>query len=709
MKKIIILLLCIFLVKETAAQWTTQLYLPSYTKASKRGLGLSLNKYYAVGENGAVRKSSDMLNSWTELFTGSNFDLFSVAMNDTNNIIVGGDFGTIIKTTNAGVNWITLDPGTTDIIRSICYFGLNTIVAGGQSGRVFRSTNSGANWTSQTLPGTSGNILDMESYSDSARGLLCTGTGEVFKTTNKGLNWINTSAPATSSYNTLEINLESVFIGGDDGKIIYSSNQGTNWLSLAPGTTSDIIAISVPLVCCYIVAACEDGSIIYTTHVLTPFITVIPPGENSPRYNCFAYGPGSGGGFVALGEQGSVIKSSNFGLNWSQVQGLTGTGRGIEQIYFPSPLTGYAVCGTEYLLKTSNGGANWSSQVMQGTYPMSTLHFVNTLTGFAGGNNGTINDGSAAVIEKTTNGGLNWISTTIPSTNTISSMYFHDVNTGWVIVIASGSEKLFKTTNSGGSWSEIYSFNQEIAEIHFVNQQTGWVLGETGTVGRTTNGGTTWQNAVTLPGNLFGISFPSPTTGFICGTSGAIYRTTNSGQNWSALSSGTSNTLTDIHFASELNGMCVGESGTRLLTINGGINWVLEHEQLNIDMNSCYMSTAVNGYAAGSIGYISYFGGIITGSNTYSNELPVDFALSQNYPNPFNPETRINYDIPASSHVKLIVYDVSGREVKQLVNGSLQPGKYYSVINAAGFSSGVYFYRLEAGSFVQTKKMILIK
>jgi len=702
MKKILILLLFTFLVKEASAQWTMQSYLPSYTDVVKKKGGIFVN--YAVGESGTVRKSYDMMNSWSEIFTGSNFDLHSVTLHDTNNIFAGGYFGTIIKTTNAGVNWINVNPATSDIIHSICYFGLGTIIAGGQSGRVFRSTNGGTNWVSQTLPGITGNISDIESHSDSTTGFLCTGTGEVFKTTNKGLNWINTGAPSTSSYNSLEINDNHVFVGGDDGIVIWSSNLGSSWVSLVSGTTSDIISITVPIFCCTIVAACEDGSIIRTTNVGASFVTVVPPGGSSLKYNCFAYGPG---GFFALGERGSVIKSTNSGANWSQVQGLTGSGSGIEQIFFPSPLTGYAVCGTAYILKTSNGGANWGSQVI-GSYPMSTLYFINTLTGFAGGDNSAIDDGNAAVIEKTTNGGLNWITTAIPGSTTISTISFYDVNTGWVIA-AGSTDKLLKTTNSGLNWIEISSFNQEIAEIKFVNQQTGWVLGESGTVGRTTNGGSTWQNAATLPGNLYGISFPSPTTGFICGTGGAIYRTTNSGQNWSTLTSGTINTLRDIHFSSELKGLCVGEAGTRLLTSNGGINWVLQHEQLNIHINSCYMPTTVNGYAAGSVGYISNLGGIITGLNQTLNEAPENFSLFQNFPNPFNPSTLIVFEIPVVSNVTLKIYDLSGRVISILVNEKLSAGKFSIPFEAGELSSGVYFSVLQTDNFYQANKMILVK
>ena len=91
-------------------------------------------------------------------------------------------------------------------------------------------------------------------------------------------------------------------------------------------------------------------------------------------------------------------------------------------------------------------------------------------------------------------------------------------------------------------------------------------------------------------------------------------------------------------------------------------------------------------------------------------ELPKEFSLSQNYPNPFNPITRINYEIPNDSKVKLIVYDILGREVKKLVYDELKKaGRYVIDFDGTNLASGVYFYRIEAGDFVQSKKMILIK
>jgi hypothetical protein len=89
--------------------------------------------------------------------------------------------------------------------------------------------------------------------------------------------------------------------------------------------------------------------------------------------------------------------------------------------------------------------------------------------------------------------------------------------------------------------------------------------------------------------------------------------------------------------------------------------------------------------------------------------MPQEFVLFQNYPNPFNPVTIISYQIPVSGKVSLKVFNVLGREVAELVNEVQSAGKFNIIFDGSKFSSGVYFYQLRGGSFVETKKLVLLK
>lgn len=114
---------------------------------------------------------------------------------------------------------------------------------------------------------------------------------------------------------------------------------------------------------------------------------------------------------------------------------------------------------------------------------------------------------------------------------------------------------------------------------------------------------------------------------------------------------------------------------------------------------------------AGSGGVNVYFDGegLTTGISTISGEVPSGYRLEQNYPNPFNPATNINFSVPKSGMVTLVVYDVNGKEISNLINQDMNAGSYNFDFDASKLSSGVYFYRLSAGDFSEVKKMILVK
>ena len=135
-----------------------------------------------------------------------------------------------------------------------------------------------------------------------------------------------------------------------------------------------------------------------------------------------------------------------------------------------------------------------------------------------------------------------------------------------------------------------------------------------------------------------------------------------------------------------------------------------------LDLNTVYFwrTNASNGMGTGPWSVKWFFTTTPVNVSLTGSEIPGEFKLYANYPNPFNPATKIKFDIPEKSFVKLTVYDALGREINTLVNNELSPGSYVAdwpapTGNGAGYTSGVYFYRLEAGNYVETKKMLMIK
>ncbi len=187
-------------------------------------------------------------------------------------------------------------------------------------------------------------------------------------------------------------------------------------------------------------------------------------------------------------------------------------------------------------------------------------------------------------------------------------------------------------------------------------------------------------------------------------------------------------TLNEVHTTGNTSGFVLQQknmgSGTVELTLEGLHSIVLDSGAV------MEMKFIINKNAAGTIplnfqnvkfvaassqviqGVAFNDGGIILSPDAVDsgdNVLPKKFVLYQNYPNPFNPTTTFSFDVPVTGLVSLRIYDILGREVKSLINEVKSPGKYRIAWDASRFASGVYLYRFRAGSFTETKKLILLK
>jgi hypothetical protein len=189
---------------------------------------------------------------------------------------------------------------------------------------------------------------------------------------------------------------------------------------------------------------------------------------------------------------------------------------------------------------------------------------------------------------------------------------------------------------------------------------------------RTTDGCKSWETDTLVSVSDFNsLLFINSNTGYIAGTGGKIYKTTSAGENWYSQPSVTTNTLNSVYFRDSDTGYIVGNYGTILKTVTAG------EFTLNI-------------------------------SNS-GQTIPNEFYLFQNYPNPFNPSTTIKFKVDGYSNVSLKIFDLSGKEVADLLNKNLTPGIYSVIWNASSFGSGVYYYRIQMGNQIETKKMVFIK
>jgi photosystem II stability/assembly factor-like uncharacterized protein len=382
------------------------------------------------------------------------------------------------------------------------------------------------------------------------------------------------------------------------------------------------------------------------------------------------------------------------------------------------------VTSNSHIWKTTNGGATWFAQdTSRGA--ASALYALDTNTVFCANYDG-VNPATAG-IRRTTNGGITW-QVVDSSGFAFSEFAFGGPQVGFACgyTWVSGSKYIAiikKTSNAGTAWNTVYldttTSYDTFEGISFANQSRGWAVAYNGAVFNTADSGTTWSrqdSSVSYPYPLRDVFFISPDSGWaVGGISGTmvIARTTNGGSSWSATEKGGSS-LREVKFLNSRVGWFVGALNVEPYighTTNGGETW--ETQQF---IPSNYLGfesfSMVNERVGWAVGGTNRIYKTTNGGVTWVDEVdtaPMRFSLEQNYPNPFNPATVISYELKVKGLVTLTIMDLLGREVAELVNEEKPAGSYSVQWYAANFPSGVYFYRLTAGGFSETKRLSLIK
>lgn len=346
-------------------------------------------------------------------------------------------------------------------------------------------------------------------------------------------------------------------------------------------------------------------------------------------------------------------------------------------------------------LKSTDAGMTWTKagQFDTTTGYMNDIHFFNSNTGYA------IIDTNPSTNPKfyiTTNAGLNWnFASKISDSLFLDNMHFFDMNTGFVCGATYALNQpvqyglIFKTTNAGLNWIKTIKTNTvSVTDFTFFNSSTGIAIAPALTfmtkILRTTNAGYSWDSVAAFQSRIMSnISCIS--------NSGIAFAVGNN-----------VDTLT----------MGIGNISTAKTT-NYGLNWTVK--DLNqyslmtgvelINQNNFFMCGGLNGPA---VILKSTNGGNVF-VNQIGNEIPAEFKLEQNYPNPFNQSSIIKFQCSMNAKVTLKIFDIRGREVTTLVNDNLQPGMYEISFIANTLTSGIYFYRLTAGDFSETKRLVLMK
>jgi photosystem II stability/assembly factor-like uncharacterized protein len=646
--------------------------------------------------------------------------------------------GGLYKSTDGGISWTAIHSKTfiTNYFNGcdVVPFSSSTIIFatepnGATLGGIYRTTNSGTNWNKITtnLPTTNYNRIAFAKDPNNANTAYAQiessnygppdyGLAGIFKTTDAGATWSTLTKPGNISSsgnsktgslsflgeqgwydNVIAVdpfNSNNLYVGGID--MMKSTNGGASWFQLTYWDPS------------------YGTPVIHCDHHAIVFDPVIP-------------------NVVYSGDDGGIQKTTNGGTSWTNLN----NNLVITQFYggavFPTGNTYYGGSQDNGHLKFGLG-TSW-----------------NEVEGGDGGYAAQDQSNSSVAFEeylylemyKTINNGSTWNSCTTGLTDAgidtaclfISPFSMNPQNSS---VLIAGSNKVWVTINSAQSWAMVSNGLSTAGLVSAVTiaRSSSPYLGLAGTTDghvfictslSPKLGINTWTDITPLGNNgayvrRISIDPANQQNIYVCYSgynndnvtpTKHVWFSSTQGSSWNDVSGD----LPDV----PVHSLLVDKSNSSILyigtetgvyqSINGGTNWTSAASGMPafVPVDELVYQSGTNYIFAFTHGRSAFITSAPTHVDLADFNTPVSFEISQNYPNPFNPSTSIKYSIPSDANVSLTVYNIKGEVVKKLVDTFQKAGNYTTIIDGAGLASGIYFYRIDAGKFSQTKKMVLLK
>ncbi|MBN8586045.1 MAG: T9SS type A sorting domain-containing protein [Ignavibacteria bacterium] len=681
------------------------------------------NTGYVIGSGGAFLKNVTGSDNWINIATYTSRDLFAMHFFNMSTGYIVGDGGIILYTSNGGANWTTIATTNNYALRSVKFINHNTGFIAGDNGALYKTTSGITGW--QQLNVTSANLRYIYFY-DSLTGYVCGDSGKFLKTTNCGLNW---SVQTVGTENLLSVAFINSLTGYLTPRLggLKTTNGGNNWFTSQVGYAGQENFVKFTDANTGYVYG-KNGPVSRTTNggsVWQPWCS----------YQLF-----SGNSFYDIsivdsntaflcGKNGWIIKCIGTDQVNQNAYNLGGSLANLSRINFTDALNG-AVMSIDgsLLFTTSNGGDKWNvifcgtNSWFEGSSSLTDLWLFSQNSWYREIYYPGIGGFPSFSVQQSTDQGLTWAG---PRNYGSMGYGVSDIfETGGVTYLTNSFSVL---KNSGANWATVYT-GSTTGKIYFADANTGFVsIGASGIRGIlfTSNGGTNWIIYSTGSTKYIESVYLRPSgLGFVGCDSSLLLRTTNFGLNWSQITVPNNLRVQNIRFVNENTGWFMATNrnspytGRLYVTNNGGTSFQQMMSLMNFDVKGYSFVDVQNGFICGDSGkVIKTTNGGLTFVTHYPGITPDKYSLSQNYPNPFNPVTNIKFDIPKSGFVKITVYDLLGREITTLVNEQMKPGSYNVDWDASNYSSGVYFYKIEAGdpstgsgrSFVVSRKMVLIK
>jgi photosystem II stability/assembly factor-like uncharacterized protein len=397
-----------------------------------------------------------------------------------------------------------------------------------------------------------------------------------------------------------------------------------------------------------------------------------------------------------------VITSNSLNAQWVKTNGVFSSA-----VWSSAASDTNLFVGTLYdgIFLSTDNGTSWTA-VNSGL----TISFVNCFA--VSGIN--LYAGTSGGVYHSTNNGSNWTLDSIGLTcHWVSALVISATN----LFAGTSGGGVFLSTNNGSSWSEVNtglvsgSGASKIIPCLAVNGTNLFAGTFSNGVFRSTDNGTSWTATGTtgLTDTEIRLLTVNDTNLFVETAFMSIFRSTDGGSSWTPVKTGLTNTIVNTIAVSDSK-LYAGTNGGVFLSTNNGTSWM----SVNTGLTDSYVYTlcvsGTNLFAGTDSGvWKRPLSEMTTAVERSTIEEPTHFSLNQNYPNPFNPTTTFSFSLPCRSFVSLKIFDLLEREVATIVTEQLSAGSYSKQWNASNMSSGIYFYRLQAGSYTQTKKLLLLK
>ncbi len=650
---------------------------------------------YAGSYGLGVYRSTDNGETWQQTSSTDTW-VWCEAVDSSRRVFIGTVGAGVFKSSDGGSTWaqVNWEPSAVNV-RSIIIANDGSTIIGTWGNGAFRMKNGDSSWVQIYSGLTDLNVISLCATHD---GRLYAGTdGPLFVSSDTGRSWSVDSSLTALGVNALTTDTQGTLWAATNGGLFHLADYDTSrWNPVGPNFMTNTVSVPDSTL---ILAGLMGGNMLRSTDGGSSWTQLTRsnglPGED---VKSILFDPLTNDIFIATWG-GGVYNSSDNGDSWHQVN-LSCVN--IESFLVDS--AGTLLVGTDAagVFRSTDGGSSWAENSLINSYVYSI---------------GAIPDGKLILsanngLYRSTDDGVTW--------NHLNADYWANLNYVWYWafdkdgkILGATGRGIYVSTDDGDTWSGPICPTSAAARGAITIDSNGTIYAGWDTLFVSSDDGASWKPLWANQVWIYDILSLSNGT-ILLGTATGVYRSTDYGNSWSQTgprfqSSGPFYTVRALEMNSAGQILAATYGGGVYVSKDSGVTWIDANSGLpSHNIQSVGISRKGQAYAA------TQNAGVFVAENATSikgveNTIPSKYTLCQNYPNPFNPSTVISYQLPTASIVVLKVFDVLGRQVQTLVNERQSAGDHSVIFDAAKLPTGVYFYRLEAGTYHDTRKLLLLK